>query len=127
MRRYAPEVTKQLRQAMFKKLTNDDPQPAILDPGEEKLGRMLSFFLGAAVPSQYLPMLREDFSFAPRLPDPEPLPDNGKRPTVLTMGAGASLLCLDRSPEHAGYCWGIVEKNSCWWHLGGKPLSRLRC
>ncbi|HCG69126.1 MAG TPA: monooxygenase, partial [Gammaproteobacteria bacterium] len=64
------------------------------------------------VPSESLPMLREDFGFAPRLPDPEPLPDNGKRPTVLIIGAGASGLCLARSLEHAGYRWRIVEKNS---------------
>ncbi len=109
---FAPEVAEQLREALFNKLTSNDPQPAVLDPGEEKFGRMLSFFLGEAVPSEYLPMLREDFGFAPRLPDPEPLPDNGKRPTVLIIGAGASGLCLARSLEHAGYRWRIVEKNS---------------
>lgn len=105
-----------LRDAVFAKLTSDNPEPAIVDPGEDMFARLLSFFLGENVPAEYWPMLREDFGFAPQAPAEQPANDAAQSPSVLIIGAGASGLCLAHNLQRAGYQWRIVEKNP---DLGG--------
>lgn len=91
----------------------DGGEPAILDPGSERFAAMLSVFLDEDVPSEYVPMIREDFGFEPAdtqwatgaAPESTPL-------DVLIIGAGVSGLCLASKATQLGLDVSVVEKNA---------------
>lgn len=111
------ETAATIRDTVRALLVDGAPEPAIVDPGPERFGEMLSFFLGETVPPEYVPMIRQDFGFLPEAASRRLPPDAGRRPpTVLIIGSGASGLCLAHRLDEAGFEWRIIEKND---DLGG--------
>lgn len=112
---YDDETATMIRQAVRDWVTGPEQEPAVIDPGPERFGQMLSFVLGEAVAPEYVPMVRADFGFDPASRRLE-AETAARRPSVLIIGAGVSGLCLAHRLDEAGFDWRIVEKND---DLGG--------
>ncbi|MEZ5226220.1 MAG: NAD(P)/FAD-dependent oxidoreductase [Acidimicrobiales bacterium] len=114
---YDDETAAMIRSEVREWLLAEQATPVILDPGPERFGEMLSFFLGEQVPPEYEPMVRHDFGFdaSPATSD-EAESTAGARRRVIIVGSGVSGLCLAHRLDEAGFDWHIVEKNP---DLGG--------
>jgi len=109
---FGEDVQREFRATMEALLAGGAPQPAIDDPGEARLQRMMSICLGETVPAEYVPMMREDMGFADRdvhwaRGRPEPLDLD-----VVIAGAGVSGLCLAAKLDALGIPFTVLEKNS---------------
>jgi 4-hydroxyacetophenone monooxygenase len=111
---YPPEVQAEIRETMIGLLARGVEAPAIGDPGNELLLRMMSVCLGEIVPPEYLPMMREDMGFASGDPEWRAPPDAGRlaKTAVLIVGAGLSGLALGYKLGRLGVPYTIVERNS---------------
>ncbi len=99
-----------IRGALLDHLERHGLAPKVTDPGPEKFAQLLSFFLGEAVPAEYVPMVRVEFGFVDETPKPRGDPAAG--PRVLIVGAGACGLAMAKRLESMGVSWQLVEKNS---------------
>jgi len=108
---FSEEVQREIRDTMEALLADGAPQPAIDDPGEARLQRMMSICLGETVPAEYAPMMREDMGFADRdvhwtRGRPEKLDLD-----VVIAGAGVSGLCLAAKLDALDIAFTVLEKN----------------
>ncbi|MEK7863875.1 MAG: NAD(P)/FAD-dependent oxidoreductase, partial [Chloroflexota bacterium] len=110
---FAPEVQEEIRGAVTALLERGVRVPAIGDPGDELLLRMMSVCLGEPVSPEYLPMMREDMGFASGDPVWSAPPDAGRlaNAQVLVVGAGLSGLALGYKLGKLGVPYTIVERN----------------
>ena len=111
-------VQDQIRTAVLKLFANGEPEPAITDPGDELMLRMMRAGLGENVAPEYAPLMREEMGFIPRdarwktTPPAEPL----QKDHVLIVGAGVCAIALGVGLGRLGIPYTIVEKNA---ELGG--------
>jgi len=108
------EVQERIRAAAFDALASADPAPAISDPGDALIQRMMSVCLGEEVPGEYAPLVREEMGLISRDSEWPSLPRgaNVKSRHVLIVGAGVCGLALGIKLERLGIPFTIVEKNA---------------
>ncbi|BAL78011.1 flavin-containing monooxygenase [Bradyrhizobium cosmicum] len=115
------EIQDEIRAAVVKLFADDTPKPAIADPGEELLLKMMRTCLGENVAPEYAPLMREEMGFVPREPRWTKRPSDQKlaEQHVLIVGAGVCAIALGVALGHLGIPYTIVEKNDelggTWW------------
>src|SRR5665647_2083977 len=60
------EIQDEIRAAVLKLFANGQPKPAITDPGDELMLKMMRACLGENVAPEYAPLMREEMGFIPR-------------------------------------------------------------
>jgi 4-hydroxyacetophenone monooxygenase len=94
--------------------------PAVEDPDEALLERMLSVCMGESVPPVYARMMRTELRGAPAVPETtratRPPAPAERDPTVLVVGAGVSGICAAIKLRDAGFHVEVAEKEA---DLGG--------
>src|ERR1700759_3961478 len=60
------EIQDEIRAAVLKLFAGAAPEPAITDPGNELMLRMMCAGLGENVAPEYAPLMREEMGFVPR-------------------------------------------------------------
>lgn len=98
-----------LKAAALDLLTQADLNPAINDPGEALMQRMISACLGEAIPPEYNLMLREEMGFQDRGIDWRT--DRADLPPVIIVGAGPSGLITGKRLADMGVPFIILEQN----------------
>jgi 4-hydroxyacetophenone monooxygenase len=112
------EVAAEVRGAALALLQHGVPEPAITDPGNALIERMMSACLGEAVPGEYAPLIREEMGIVAR----DASWPGGQAPSrradapVLIVGAGVCAIALGAALGRLGIPYQIVEKNA---DLGG--------
>jgi 4-hydroxyacetophenone monooxygenase len=112
------EIQDEIRGAVVELLAKGDARPAITDPGDEVMLRMMRACLGENVAPEYAPLMREEMGFAPRdarwtrRPTDEALAQQH----VLIVGAGVCAIALAVALGRLGISYTIVEKHD---ELGG--------
>ncbi|SLN67105.1 4-hydroxyacetophenone monooxygenase [Oceanibacterium hippocampi] len=109
----SPEASAEIRGQAVALLSDPERQPAIDDPGNELMVRMMSACLGEAVPPEYAPMMREEMGLCRRQVDwsgEAPAALESARPVIIA-GAGASGIALAANLETLGIPYRIVDKN----------------
>src|SRR5205085_10084125 len=61
-----PEIQAEIRAAVLKLFENGELKPAITDPGDELMLKMMRATLGENVTPEYAPLMREEMGFIPR-------------------------------------------------------------
>ncbi|HQR72186.1 MAG TPA: NAD(P)-binding domain-containing protein [Burkholderiaceae bacterium] len=112
-----PEAQERIRAAALDVLARGG-EPAIHDPGDELMQRMMSVCLGENVAPQYARLTREEMALVRRRLH---WPDVGERPAgrddhVLIVGAGICGIALGASLAELGIPFTIVEKTT---EIGG--------
>jgi len=112
------EIQNEIRAAVLKLFVNGEPPPAITDPGNELMLRMMRACLGENVAPEYAPLMREEMGFTPRdarwkLPPPD---EQLQKDHVLIVGAGVCAIALGVGLGRLSIPYTIVEKNA---ELGG--------
>ena len=112
------EIQDEIRAAVLKLFVNGEPPPAITDPGNELMLKMMRACLGENVAPEYAPLMREEMGFTPRdarwkLPPPD---EQLQKDHVLIVGAGVCAIALGVGLGRLGIPYTIVEKNA---ELGG--------
>jgi len=102
------EAQRHLKTAALDLLTSETLSPAIHDPGEALMQRMISTCLGEAIPSEYNLMLREEMGFQDRGVDWR---CKTAPPPVVIVGAGPSGLITGKRLVDMGVPYIILEKN----------------
>jgi 4-hydroxyacetophenone monooxygenase len=114
------EAQREIRETMITVLADGIPTPAINDSGVEVFAEMMNVCLGETVPSEYVPMVRQDMGFD----DGDPrwqLPDHAEAlntfggvvdTPVLVIGAGICGLTLSVKLASLGIEHTIIEKNA---------------
>lgn len=112
------EIQNEIRSAIVELFSGAAPDPAIVDPDNELLLRMMSVCLGERVAPEYAPLMREEMGFVSRdltWQTADAKADIGRH-HVLIVGAGVCAIALAVSLNKLGIPYTIVEKNS---DLGG--------
>jgi 4-hydroxyacetophenone monooxygenase len=112
------EIQDEIRAAVLKLFENGEPTPAITDPGNELMLRMMRATLGENVASEYAPLMREEMGFIPREMRWSKRPSDTKlaEQHVLIVGAGVCAIALGTALGRLGIPYTIVEKNA---EIGG--------
>lgn len=112
------EIQDEIRAAVLKLFENGEPRPAITDPGNELMLRMMRATLGEKVTPEYAPLMREEMGFIPRemrwTKRPSEAVLAGQH--VLIAGAGVCAIALGVALGRLGIPYTIVEKNA---EIGG--------
>ena len=113
----APEIQDEIRQTALQLLSGDAP-PALPDPDEALLNRMMTHSLAEQVPQEYAPMMREQMGFTP-LGSDIPAPKKKPAAPIVIIGAGVAGLALAKLLTDIGLDYVILEKNAgvggTWW------------
>lgn len=114
-----PGIQEEIRVAALDLLTAPGA-PAVEDPGDELMGRMMSACLGERVSSEYAPMMREEMGLTSRaIAWTTSRPAGAGRRRVLIVGAGATGILLGARFGQLGISYSIVERNAqiggTWW------------
>jgi 4-hydroxyacetophenone monooxygenase len=111
-------IQDEIRAAVLKLFENGEPRPAITDPGDELMLKMMRATLGEKVASEYAPLMREEMGFIPREKRWRKAPPNDKlaKQHVLIVGAGVCAIALGVALGRLGIPYTIVEKNA---EIGG--------
>ncbi len=111
-------IQHEIRGAVVALFENGAPQPAIVNPDNELLLKMMCGTLGESVAPEYAPMMQEEMGFKQRDPQWVKPPSAERLATqnVLIVGAGVSAIALGVTLGRLGIPYQIVEKNS---DLGG--------
>jgi 4-hydroxyacetophenone monooxygenase len=115
------EIQDEIRAAVVKLFADGTPKPAINDPGDELLLKMMRACLGENVAPEYAPLMREEMGFVPRATHWTKRPSDEKLAAhhVLIVGAGVCAIALGVALGHLGIPYSIVEKNAelggTWW------------
>lgn len=125
-----PEVGAEIRETLVALLERGAPEPAIDDPGEALLGRMMSVCLGEEVAPEYVALMREDMGFSSGEPAWSSPPQAAALAAadVLIVGAGVSGLALGYRLGRLGIPYTIVERNGevgGTWHENRYPGCRV--
>ena len=112
------EIQDEIRAAVLKLYENGEPRPAITDPGDELMLKMMRATLGENVAPEYAPLMREEMAFAPRDVrwSKRPSDETLAKQHVLIVGAGVCAIALGVALGRLGIPYTIVEKND---ELGG--------
>jgi 4-hydroxyacetophenone monooxygenase len=112
------DIQDQIRAAVLKLFADGEPKPAISDPGNELMLRMMRACLGENVAPEYSPLMREEMGFIPREARWTQRPANERlaQQQVLIVGAGVCAIALGVALGRLGIPYTIVEKNA---ELGG--------
>src|ERR1700733_9284611 len=112
------EIQDEIRAAVLELFAEREPTPAISDPGNELMLRMMRAGLGENVATEYAPLMREEMGFVPREAHwrDRPRDENLARQHVLIVGAGVCAIALGVALGRLGIPYTIVEKNA---DLGG--------
>jgi 4-hydroxyacetophenone monooxygenase len=112
------EIQDEIRAAVLKLFADGAPRPAITDPGNELMLRMMRACLGENVTPEYSPLMREEMGFVPREARWRDRPGDEKlaQQHVLIVGAGVCAIALGAALGRLGIPYTIVEKNA---ELGG--------
>jgi 4-hydroxyacetophenone monooxygenase len=112
------EIQDEIRAAVLKLYENGEPRPAITDPGDELMLKMMRATLGENVAPEYAPLMREEMAFAPRDArwSKRPSDETLAKQHVLIVGAGVCAIALGVALGRLGIPYTIVEKND---ELGG--------
>src|SRR5205085_8560949 len=90
------EIQDEIRAAVVKLFADGQPEPAITDPGDELMLRMMQSCLGENVAPEYAPLMREEMGFIARdarWSGPPP-GEEAQRHHVLIVGAGVCAIAL---------------------------------
>jgi 4-hydroxyacetophenone monooxygenase len=111
-------VQDEIRAAVLKLFETGEPQPAITDPGDELMLKMMRACLGENVAPEYAPLMREEMGFIPRDVrwKKPPARSQLEQQHVLIVGAGVCAIALGVALGRLGIPYTIVEKND---ELGG--------
>lgn len=120
------EAQNRIRECALILLTNGSLKPAIRDPGNEQMTRLMSICLGERVPGEYALLTREEMGLISR--DVAWRSQNAResaasRP-VLIVGAGVSGIVLGVRLKRLGIPFTIVEQNDGvggTWHVNRYP------
>jgi 4-hydroxyacetophenone monooxygenase len=107
-------VQEEVRSAVVNLLTEGPLVPAIIEPSEELMTRMMSVCLGEDVPPEYAPMMLSEMGLRSRPSPPRHHRDEASgndRPEVVIVGAGASGIALGRELTVRGIPYVVIEKN----------------
>jgi 4-hydroxyacetophenone monooxygenase len=112
------EIQDEIRTAVVGLFAQDAPKPAITDPGDELMLRMMRACLGENVAPEYAPLMREEMGFVAREArwSRRPADQTLAYHHVLIVGAGVCAIALAVALGHLGISYTIVEKNA---GLGG--------
>src|SRR3954451_11892198 len=112
------EIQDEIRAAILKLFANGEPKPAITDPGNELILKMMRTTLGENVAPEYAPLMREEMGFIPRDARWSKRPSDNKlaQQHALIVGAGVCAIALGVALGRLGIPYTIVEKND---ELGG--------
>ena len=112
------EIQDQIRAAVLKLFADGEPTPAITDPGNELMLRMMRACLGENVAPEYAPLMREEMGFVPREArwNDRPRDEKLAQQQVLIVGAGVCAIALGVALGRLGIPYTIVEKKA---DLGG--------
>ncbi len=114
------DVQHRIREAVRQLLIDGVPEPAIVDPGDELMQRMMSVCLGEEVPPEYAPMMRGELGLIETVPaEPGSPAPAGHEPHVLVVGAGISGIAMGAALGRAGIAYTIIEQREevggTWW------------
>ena len=112
------QIQDEIRAAVLKLFANGEPKPAIADPGNELMLKMMRACLGEDVAPEYAPLMREEMGFVARdvrWAKP-PASEQLLQQHVLIVGAGVCAIALGTALGRLGIPYTIVEKND---ELGG--------
>jgi 4-hydroxyacetophenone monooxygenase len=111
-------VQDEIRAAVLQLFGRGNPAPAITDPGNELMLRMMRACLGENVASEYAPLMREEMGFVSRDARWTRQPPDSvvAKQNVLIVGAGVCAIALGAALGRLGIAYTIVEKND---ELGG--------
>ena len=112
------DIQHEIRAAVLKLFSNDNPKPVIADPGEALILKMMRACLGENVAPEYAPLMREEMGFVPREVrwNKRPSDEALAKQHVLIVGAGVCSIALGVALGRLGIPYIIVEKND---ELGG--------
>ncbi|MGY3444135.1 MULTISPECIES: flavin-containing monooxygenase [unclassified Bradyrhizobium] len=112
------EIQDEIRAAVLNLFANGTPKPAITDPGDELMLRMMRATLGENVTPEYAPLMREEMGFVPRDARWRTPPSDAKlaQQHVLIVGAGVCAIALGVALGRLGIPYTIVEKQD---EIGG--------
>jgi 4-hydroxyacetophenone monooxygenase len=113
-----PDVRQAIRTAATEVLADPARTPAVTDPEDGQMVRMMSACLGEPVPAEYAPMAREELGFTSRdvaWRGGGP-PREAAQRRVLIVGAGVSGIALGARLERLGIPYTVVERHA---ELGG--------
>src|SRR5258708_25745119 len=108
------EIQDEIRVAVLKLFVDGEPTPAITDPGDELILKMMRACLGENVAPEYAPLMREEMGFIPRdarwtrRPSGEQL----QQQDVLIVGAGVFSIALGVGLGPLCIPYTIVEKKA---------------
>ena len=99
------DIQHEIRAAVLKLFSNDNPKPVIADPGEALILKMMRACLGENVAPEYAPLMREEMGFVPREVrwNKRPSDEALAKQHVLIVGAGGLLHCAWRCTGAAGH------------------------
>src|SRR6266852_2828116 len=112
------EIQDEIRAAVLSLFANGEPKPAITDPGNELMLKMMRACLGENVTPEYAPLMREEMGFIARDVRwaKQPASEQLQQQHVLIVGAGVCAIALGVALGRRGIPYTIVEKND---ELGG--------
>src|SRR6266851_1905526 len=90
------EIQDEIRAAVLKLFADGEPRPAITDPGDELMLKMMRACLGENVAPEYAPLMREEMGFIPRDArwTRRPSGDALMKQHVVIVGAGDCAIAL---------------------------------
>ena len=111
-------IQDEIRAAVLELFANGEPTPAIADPGDELMLKMMRACLGENVAPEYAPLMREEMGFTSRDArwNTRPPAEQLQKDHVLIVGAGVCAIALGAGLGRLGIPYTIVEKNA---ELGG--------
>jgi 4-hydroxyacetophenone monooxygenase len=115
------EIRNEIRAEVLKLFAQGNAQPAITDPGDELMLKMMRACLGENVASEYAPLMREEMGFVPREARwSRPPPDQAlAQHHVLIVSARVCAIALGVALGQLAIPYTIVEKNAelggTWW------------
>lgn len=112
------EVQDRIKAVAFEILRSGDAKPAIHDPGNALMLKMMSVTLGEEVAPEYAPLIREEMAMVERAATWTTRPPAAQLQNqhVLIVGAGVCGIALGVALGRLGIPYTIVEKNA---ELGG--------
>ena len=112
------DIQDEIRAAVLNLFADGAPRPAITDPGNELMLRMMRAGLGENVAPEYAPLMREEMGFVSREArwGERPRDEKLAQQHVLIVGAGVCAIALGVALGRLGIPYTIVEKNA---ELGG--------
>ncbi len=115
------DVQLRVRAAVRRLLAEGMPDPAIVDPGDELMQRMMSVCLGEHVSPEYAPMMRGELGLVAQAVQATGTSSaqSDHDLHVLVVGAGISGIAMGTSLGRAGVAYTIVEQREevggTWW------------